>query len=508
MILAYQWINNKKYQMLASILILGFIQRIPSLFGYLGGDEAIIAYYSLKILNGSILYRDLFDTKPPGLFLIVALIYWIFGNNIIVPRLFSMLISCFTSFFLFFIGKNIRNTTTGLAAALLFIIDPLSVKTGIVIHFGSVMIFFMVVSVYFYTIADQNEHSSLFFLVGLFIGISALIKQPGILILPVILLDLYLKKIWSKETLKSMMWIICGMITAIFPFILYFVFTNSLDPAVFAIILFNLSFSKGMTPFAKFHHFFYYVFFRNPFIWIIGCAGLLFVYKFQKKWSFLITGWFILSLLTIISLKTPWDHYYLQVIPPLSLSSCICLQELFKSQKIKIHILKVDIVKMGTVFLFLSILTYSGFALYAHPRYSSKFSMFSSELADQHQVASYIIDQTDPDDKIFATHAGYYFLTGREGGYKFQHLSSVVVEFYGISDLPQYLEMNEVQYLILDGNARNFILNNLTYNWYYQDEIRANEVIEIRQWLLDNYFIEKIFWVDQQEVQIYRSTKW
>jgi hypothetical protein len=134
--------------------------------------------------------------------------------------------------------------------------------------------------------------------------------------------------------------------------------------------------------------------------------------------------------------------------------------------------------------------------------------MFSSELEGQHQVASYIIDHTDPDDKIFATHSGYYFLTGREGGYKFQHLSSVVVEFYGISDLPQHLEMNEVQYLILDGNARNFILNNLTYNWYYQDEVRANEVIEIRQWILDHYFIEKTFLVDQQEVQIYRSNRW
>jgi hypothetical protein len=134
--------------------------------------------------------------------------------------------------------------------------------------------------------------------------------------------------------------------------------------------------------------------------------------------------------------------------------------------------------------------------------------MFSSELEGQNQVASYIIDHTNPDDKIFATHAAYYFLTGREGGYKFQHLSSVVVEFYGIGDLPEYLEMNKVQYLILDGNARNFILNELTYNWYYDDEVRGNEVIEIQQWIVQHYFVEKIFLIDQQEIQIYRSMKW
>jgi len=506
--LIYQWINDRKYPLLAIILVLGFIQRIPSIFGYLGGDEAIIAYYSLRILQGSILYRDLFDTKPPGLFFIVALIFWIFGNNIIIPRIFSMLVSCFTGIPLFFIGKKIRNTITGLAAALLFVFDPLSLKTGIVIHVGSTMVFFMVVSVYFYTLTDKNKQSSLFFLVGVFIGISTIIKQPGILILPVILLDLYLKKKTYKSFLKSIVCISCGTITAIFPFVLYFLFTNALDQAVFALILFNLLFSKGMTTFAKFHNFFYYVFLRNPFIWIIGCVGLLFAYKSTKNWNFLITGWFILSLLAIMSLKTPWDHYYLQVVPPLCLSCSICLQELFSTQKIKINRLKVDIVKIGALLLFLAIIIFAETSLYANPRYSSKLSLFSSDLEGQNQVASYIIDHTNPEDKIFATHSAYYFLTGREGGYKFQHLSSVVVEFYGIGDLPEYLEMNEVQYLILDGNARNFILNELTYNWYYEDEARGNEVIEIQQWIIKHYFVEKTFWIDQQEIQIYRSTKW
>jgi hypothetical protein len=506
--LIYQWIYDRKYLLLAFILILGFIQRIPSVFGYLGGDEAIIAYYSLRILQGSILYRDLFDTKPPGLFFIVALIFWIFGNNIIIPRIFSMLVSCFTGIPLFFIGKKIRNTITGLAAALLFVFDPLSLKTGIVIHAGSTMIFFMVVSVYFYTLTDKNKQSSLLFLVGIFIGISTIIKQPGILILPVILLDLFLKKNSYKSLLKYIVYISSGTITAMVPVVLSFLFTKALDHVFFALILFNLSFSKEMTPFAKFHNFYYYVLLRNPLIWIIGVLGLLFANKSKKDWNFLITGWFVLSLLAIMSLKTPWDHYYLQVVPPLCLSCSIFLQELFSTKTVKLNRLKVDIIKVGTCFLFLSIIIYAETSLYTNPRYSTKLSMFSSELEGQNQVASYIIDHTNPDDKIFATHAAYYFLTGREGGYKFQHLSSVVVEFYGIGDLPEYLEMNKVQYLILDGNARNFILNELTYNWYYDDEVRGNEVIEIQQWIVQHYFVEKIFLIDQQEIQIYRSMKW
>ena len=99
-----------------------------------------------------------------------------------------MFISCLTGLVLFFIGKRIKNTITGLATALLFVIDPLSLKTGVVIHTGAYMIFFLVVSVYFYTLTDKNKKSSLFFLVGMFIGISTIIKQPGILILPVSIL--------------------------------------------------------------------------------------------------------------------------------------------------------------------------------------------------------------------------------------------------------------------------------------------------------------------------------
>ena len=209
--LIYQWINNRKYPLLAIILIFGFIQRVPSVFGYLGGDEAIVAYYSLKILHGSILYRDLFDTKPPGLFFIVALAFWIFGKNIIVPRIVSMFISCLTGLFLYLIGKKIRHTITGLIAALLFVVDPLAITYGIVIHAGSIMTFFMVISVYFYMLTDQRESGLLYFFVGMLIGVSALIKQPGILTLPIILVHLYLTKTFQKIFLNPS----CGYCVAL-----------------------------------------------------------------------------------------------------------------------------------------------------------------------------------------------------------------------------------------------------------------------------------------------------
>jgi len=488
---------------------LGFLLRIPSIFKSLKSDEALIAYYALKILHGSILYRDLFEPKPPGLFFIVALAFWIFGKNIIVPRIVSMFISCLTGLFLFLIGKKIRHTITGLIAALLFVVDPLAITYGIVIHAGSIMTFFMVISVYFYMLTDQRESGLLYFFVGMLIGVSALIKQPGILTLPIILVHLYLTKNISKDFLKSIMWILCGVIIIILPFIIYFLITNALYQAIFAIILFNISPPVKMTPFAKVDTFFKFVFLRNPLIWIIGGTGLILLCKFRKKWGVLIVSWFGMSFLLIVSLRTPWDHYYIQVIPPLCLSSSILLQELFSIQKtVKLPILKIDILKIGTCLLLLVTILYGGITLYTNPRYSTRLSCFSSELEGQYQVASYIVSNTAPEEKIFATHAAYYFLTDREAGYKFAHLASTTIEAFGISDLPQSLEINKVRYLVLDKSARTFIFSKLTYIKFYGDEARANEVGVVWQWILEHYFIERIFHVGREEVQIYRSINW
>src|SRR3989344_476702 len=71
---------KKEYILLALILFLTFLFRLPSLFEpFWYGDEGIFAAVGRNLNLGGVLYQTAWDNKPPMIYLTYAAIFKFFG---------------------------------------------------------------------------------------------------------------------------------------------------------------------------------------------------------------------------------------------------------------------------------------------------------------------------------------------------------------------------------------------------------------------------------------------
>jgi len=498
---------DKEYRyLIIAILVIGFVLRIVFIFRSIGRDEAAFLYYGWMIVKGKVLYRDLFDPKPPGVFFTVALIFLLFGKNILAIRLLSVFLSTLTAFLIFQIGKKINNSLTGIIAALLFELEPISIFYSAMVSSETFMIFFMVIAVYFYILAHEKNSVWHYLLVGVLIGLSIIMKQPGI----ILILFIFLHRLHGRNPLKNRLQalgtLIIGIMISIMPIVVYFLAVNSLSDAIYSTVLFNLSTSRGFPLTKRLQIFYYDVFLKNTILWIVGIGGGLFALERRKKWDIFLVGWFIASLLVVPILKTPWDHYYIQAMPAFCLLGGIFIGKLIEishetvgggSQSKSYS----NIIKWLLVSLALSGLLIYGVRPYLDIRYSRG-------LVYQIEAAEYIKMHTSSDEIIFSPDSAYYLLTDRKNNYEIEHFAAVIVEAFGISDLPQYLENERIRYVIIDRRTATWTFNDGIYRSFFNDEDRAEEVKIVYEWILENYFVEVTFGSGSDEINIYHSRFW
>ncbi|MBZ5669914.1 MAG: glycosyltransferase family 39 protein [Acidobacteriia bacterium] len=84
-------------------LVVVFLRALPNLRYPLGRDQATYCVIGQGLLHGQLLYRDLWDNKPPGIFYVYALIVKIFGPVMwcvgVVDILWLLVISCCIFYF-------------------------------------------------------------------------------------------------------------------------------------------------------------------------------------------------------------------------------------------------------------------------------------------------------------------------------------------------------------------------------------------------------------------------
>jgi hypothetical protein len=88
--------------------------------GHLCQDDGYWFTVSEEILRGKALYSEVYFDKPPALPLVYALLFWIFGAQIVVIRVFAIFYSVAISAVLYLFGSRLYDKRTGLVAAAMF----------------------------------------------------------------------------------------------------------------------------------------------------------------------------------------------------------------------------------------------------------------------------------------------------------------------------------------------------------------------------------------------------
>src|SRR5579884_291949 len=72
-------------------LALAFVYGLPTLAYGFGRDQGLFYYLGREWLAGRIPYRDAFDVKPPGIYLVYAVAIRLFGPHLWSVRLLELL---------------------------------------------------------------------------------------------------------------------------------------------------------------------------------------------------------------------------------------------------------------------------------------------------------------------------------------------------------------------------------------------------------------------------------
>lgn len=151
--LFFDYKHLKSRTVLLVLFLVAFFIRFPFFFrDYIDRDESTFILLGQSWANGNLPYTELWDLKPPVIYLFFAIIIKFFGKSFIAIRLFGTIVVAVIAFFGFKIGKGISSKKIAFWAAL-FCVLLLSL-------FGSLQ-------------GVMSEHiSMLFFVPGLYLFIN------------------------------------------------------------------------------------------------------------------------------------------------------------------------------------------------------------------------------------------------------------------------------------------------------------------------------------------------
>ena len=466
----------KKTKTLAIVLLFGALLHLAFLGSPIDRDAGFFMTSGRIISDGGMLYRDVFDFKPPGMHYTSAFLYRIFGNSFIGFRFTIILVNILSAYVIYEISRILWKSSVGVIAAFLFLLG-LPVFEGT--HFLSeqFVVLFSGIGLMCYFKHIESKKSHTLFLSGLFFGISLLYKQIAFLLLVGVLLHYILLvkniRLASILFLSSLIPIIC--------FLLYF---HSFG-------FFNLALNSMLSivgrykpnTFGAMLEYSYANFIAYPLLWIFSAVALILLVREKTLLSNQSIIYFLFVISLVPTLFRQFPHYYIPALFFGSLISAKTITEVYaetgKSRKTTVH--------TAVILILIFLLIPTIFRLGVEYLYIQKYVM----LAKFTEAASYVEQNTYASERILVipNEPQIYFMSGRNPPSKYLHLD--YSSYYnGIEE--HIIEASE------DEGVRYFVVRESSHLDEYASEINA--------WVRDNTRLEKTV-DDKYPLKIYRRVE-
>lgn len=405
-----------------------FLLRLPSLYEpYWYGDEGIYDVIGMALRNGRLLYKGIWDNKPPLLYYVYALLnsdqFWVRFANLVVGLL-AVIAFYYLAKKLFSKEKIVFGVT-----ALFALLFGLPLLEGNIANSENFMLLPIILSAILVIKTNeykiQNTKYLLLFGSGLLLGVALLFKIVSVFDFGAFMLfTLFVNSDFSLNNLFIKKFFI-PLFKEAFSFSLGFIF-----PVLLTMIYF---WAKGAFSYfisATFFSNVGYVGYGNAFIVPQGflilkiiILGLFCLYFYTRRKFFSTTAifiwlWFAFSVFNAFFSQRPYTHYLLVLLP----SFCLLVGFYFFETKYR---------KTSLLILFLvTILVIKSFWLYTKfPSYYANFisfvagqksvhsyqAFFDSNTPTDYEIANYINLHTTKSDSIFlwGNNAQLYKLTNK-----------------------------------------------------------------------------------------------
>src|SRR5438874_925144 len=323
---------------IALVVILRAPTLLPSMYTI---DEAYYSTIAIDMLDGGTVYRTAVDTKPPGMYYIYAGVFRVTGsNNLFAVHLLAIFVVVATALVLRRIGARVADDWAGAWSGIGYAVfvhaywprDTLGANSEI---FASLL---LALSVLVFLQGRKKPAFGLMFLSGALVGLATLIRQPSAVNLGALLACLayswlILRSHSFARVLAAGSGVVIGFIAVIAALAGYYQLQGNLYDAYVWAWAFGIRYVESEKTFG-------YVLKRlvTVHLAVILLSGLLWYFGIWQAVETLRSFWrrravspeavlLILWLsLTYLAIFIGWrflGHYYLAVLPPLSILSVL-----------------------------------------------------------------------------------------------------------------------------------------------------------------------------------------
>jgi len=313
-----------------SCVALAILLRLPYMYGPADLDEGNYATIGMIISRGTVLYRDIGDSKPPLIYYINALISLIFGSNLVVLRLLFAVVSGVTGVFVFLAARKVYGEKVGIISAYLFITFSSSTLWGYHSPTNIYSSLMESIAIYFLIIASflKKREVTYTIVAGVFTALAVLIRQTSILLFAAIVVW-FLITFWQepfhvsdtlRQTLRRVSLIVLGGSAAVLPVIFYFIGVSGFDEMVYWVLTEPVPGMAEHTPWITWSKVEWFIAAGLTTLPLLFLAIIVERNELGRKaeGTLLMFLWIVFPLLSFLFLPIPgYVHYYYQILPPL-----------------------------------------------------------------------------------------------------------------------------------------------------------------------------------------------
>ncbi len=359
--------KSKEFWFLLVTTVIFFLLRLPSLFEpYWYGDEGIYEVIGFALRHGRLLYSDIWDNKPPVLYLIYAL----FSGDQMAAKFLSLLAGIFATWAIFFLSKKLfqqflPSAITTSVFAFLFAIPLIE---GNIANAENFMLLPNILAglLVWKAVKQNHKESSIFnlpssilylLLAGLLLGISFLTKVVAMFDLSAFAVFIFILALDSFSlqhvftSIKRVIPLVVGFLIPIFICAGFFIIHHTFSIFIHATLFSNVGYVNYGNQFLIPQGF---LILKTLLVGIVVLFFLLWRKRVTKETLFIFL-WIAFSLYAALFSGRPYTHYALVLLPGVTL----CIGLLVTHQRLRIL--------YGTILFFLVIFVLRSFTFYAHP---------------------------------------------------------------------------------------------------------------------------------------------
>lgn len=245
------------------------------------------AFVGSELAKGSMLYRDIWDHKPPGVYLLDAGIYRVFPSYIDGIRFMSVLFALFSTLSFYKLLSLYFPEKTSILATLLFsVFSNVYVLTQGDNLIESYMIPMVILSVFFFVTGQRTNSRKKLLFSGIFSGLAFLFKQVGIL--PFAAVFLYL--LFKRERIRDVIVLLVGNLIILLPMMMIVLYNSNLSNFIDAVFLYNFLYARQgytLSSIAQSLYYILHVIFASLLLWVLAIIGLISRRKFKDSSLFM-----------------------------------------------------------------------------------------------------------------------------------------------------------------------------------------------------------------------------